>query len=98
VTMASASARPGGHHKEDRGLDDVSEGSVPPGSVSRENFLFIPSRPALRAASGRPPARQQHDAHRGTGLTLQDGGAEATRRIAGAHLGHEPSETAVTRG
>src|SRR5215213_1941959 len=27
------------------------------------------SRPALRAASGRPPARQRHDGHRGTGLT-----------------------------
>jgi hypothetical protein len=30
-----------------------------------------PSRPALRAASGRPPARQRHDGHRGTGLALQ---------------------------
>jgi hypothetical protein len=29
------------------------------------------SRPALRAASGRPPARQRHDGHRGTGLTVQ---------------------------
>jgi hypothetical protein len=28
------------------------------------------SRPALRAASGRPPARQRHDGHRGAGLTL----------------------------
>jgi hypothetical protein len=27
------------------------------------------SRPALRAASGRPPARQPHGGHRGTGLT-----------------------------
>src|SRR5829696_3115514 len=35
----------------------------------RENFS-PPSRPALRAASGRPPARQRHDGHRGTGLTL----------------------------
>jgi hypothetical protein len=29
------------------------------------------SRPALRAASGRPPARQRHDGHRGTGVTVQ---------------------------
>ena len=28
------------------------------------------SRPALRAAYGRPPARQQRASHRGTGLTL----------------------------
>jgi hypothetical protein len=28
------------------------------------------SRPALRAACGRPPARQRHDGHRGAGLTL----------------------------
>jgi hypothetical protein len=28
------------------------------------------SRPALRAACGRPPARQRHDDHPGTGLTL----------------------------
>jgi anti-sigma regulatory factor (Ser/Thr protein kinase) len=29
------------------------------------------SRPALRAASGRPPARQRHHGHRGAGLTVQ---------------------------
>src|SRR5829696_5633876 len=52
----------------------------------------LASRPALRAASGRPPARQPHGGHRGIDLTLQDGGAEATKQIAGAHLGHEPSE------
>jgi hypothetical protein len=27
------------------------------------------SRPALRAASGRPPARLPHDGHRGAGLS-----------------------------
>jgi hypothetical protein len=28
------------------------------------------SRPALRAASGRPPARRRHDGNRGASLTL----------------------------
>jgi hypothetical protein len=37
---------------------------------ARYNFLYFSSRPALRAASGRPPARQRHDDHPGTGLTL----------------------------
>src|SRR5215204_2529835 len=49
-----------------------------------ENFLYI--------SQGRPCARQQHDGHRGIGLTPWDGGAGATRGIAGAHPGHEPSE------
>src|SRR5215204_7574286 len=30
----------------------------------------LASRPALRAAFGRPPARQPHGGHRGAGLTL----------------------------
>jgi len=38
------------------------------------------SRPALRAAYGRPPARQRHDGHRGTGLTLH-GGWNHTRQV-----------------
>jgi hypothetical protein len=33
-----------------------------------------PSRPALRAASGRPPARQPHDANRGCRLHAGQGG------------------------
>jgi hypothetical protein len=40
----------------------------------RDNFLYRSSRPALRAAYGRPPARQRHDDHRGTGLTLHSRG------------------------
>jgi hypothetical protein len=40
---------------------------------TRYNFLYSSSRPALRAASGRPPARQRHDGHRGAGLTLPPG-------------------------
>jgi Glyoxalase-like domain len=40
------------------------------------------SRPALRAASGRPPARQPHDGHRVAGLTLTRG--DRTRRRASA--------------
>jgi hypothetical protein len=34
-------------------------------------FLHSSSRPALRAASGRPPARPRHLGHRGTGPTLR---------------------------
>jgi hypothetical protein len=30
---------------------------------------YTSSRPALRAAGGRPPARQRHEGHGGTGLT-----------------------------
>jgi hypothetical protein len=37
------------------------------------------SRPALRAASGRPPARQRHGGHRGTDLTLHLGGTNPRR-------------------
>jgi hypothetical protein len=35
------------------------------------------SRPALRAASGRPPARQRRDGHRATGLTLRPGQSQS---------------------
>jgi hypothetical protein len=35
---------------------------------ARYNFLYSSSRPTLRAASGRPPARQRHDGHRERGL------------------------------
>jgi hypothetical protein len=38
------------------------------------------SRPALRAASGRPPARQPHDGHRATGLTHHPGQNQWLRR------------------
>jgi hypothetical protein len=37
------------------------------------------SRPALRAASGRPPARQRHAGYRGAGLTLHLDGTNASR-------------------
>jgi hypothetical protein len=37
-----------------------------------------PSRPALRAASGRPPARQRHGGHRGAGLTLEPGASQSS--------------------
>jgi hypothetical protein len=41
-------------------------------AVEGAGRLFsTPSRPALRAASGRPPARQRHDGHRGAALTVQ---------------------------
>jgi hypothetical protein len=45
------------------------------------------SRPALRAASGRPPARQRRGGHRGASLTFPPGGAEAITRQAtsGSH-------------
>jgi hypothetical protein len=36
------------------------------------------SRPALRAASGRPPARQRLDGNRGAGLTLQARGSQSS--------------------
>ena len=37
------------------------------------------SRPALRAASGRPPARQRHDGHRAAGLARSRGWTTASR-------------------
>jgi hypothetical protein len=37
------------------------------------------SRPALRGASGHPPARRRHGGHRGTGLTLHLGGTNPRR-------------------
>jgi hypothetical protein len=69
-----------------------------PLAPTRYNFLYSSSRPALRAACGRPPARRRNDGHRGIGLTLQDGGAEATRRVAGHTWGMSHRRTAVTRG
>ena len=52
------------------------------------------SRPALRAAFGRPPARRRHDGHRGTGLTLQPRGSQSRHeRPVGAHLGHAPTDS-----
>jgi len=43
-----------------------------------ETFLYT-LRPALRAASGRPPARQRHGGHRGTGLTWEARYSQAVR-------------------
>jgi hypothetical protein len=43
---------------------------------ARYNFLYSSSRPAPRAASGRPPARQRHGGHRGTDLTLHTPGSK----------------------
>ena len=61
--------------------------------VSRRSFSTN-SRPALRAASGRPPARRRHDGHRGTGLTLQPRGSQSRHeRPVGAHLGHAPTDS-----
>jgi len=48
----------------------VCYGPGPSLSDARKKFLYYTSRPALRAACGRPPARQPHGGHRGTGLTL----------------------------
>ena len=46
---------------------------------ARYNFPYSSSRPALRAASGRPPARQRHDAHRGTDSPSAPGGTPHSR-------------------
>jgi hypothetical protein len=47
------------------------------------------SRPALRAASGRPPARQRHDSHPGTGLTLNHGTIFRSPGIKSSRLGNQ---------
>jgi hypothetical protein len=52
------------------------------------------SRPALRAASGRPPARQPHDGHRGAGLTLHP--SQYTARRAELALLRQPNCTGIT--
>jgi hypothetical protein len=39
-----------------------------------------PSRPALRAASGRPPARRRHDGHGGAGVTQRSSLMVSERR------------------
>src|SRR5512132_1117263 len=52
-------------------------------AVEGAGRLFsTPSRPALRAASGRPQGRQPHDGHRGADLTLTRG--DPARRRASA--------------
>ena len=62
-------------------------------SVSREKFLYE-LKVGLPAASGRPPARQRLDGHRGAGLTFRIGGARTvTTAPAGAHLGHAPGDS-----
>jgi hypothetical protein len=55
------------------------------------------SRPALRAAGGRPPARRRQNGHRGTGLTLHPRGnhtVEVQRRdgASGVWAGRQPSD------
>jgi hypothetical protein len=50
-----------------RGLSPEQRTVNPPMAPARYNFLYSSSRPALRAAFGRPPARQPHDGHRGAG-------------------------------
>ena len=58
----------------------VGEGMAESGGrATCEESPYKASRPALRAASGRPPARQRHDGHQGTGLTL------ASRAIRSSH-------------
>src|SRR5918993_1232236 len=53
-------------------------------AVEGAGRLFsTPSRPALRAACGRPPARQPHDGHRVAGLTLTRGDHTRRRTSAG---------------
>jgi hypothetical protein len=56
-------------------MRDAKHASVPLRRVRagelRVRSFSTNSRPALRAASGRPPARQRHDGRRGTGLTVQ---------------------------
>jgi hypothetical protein len=46
---------------------------------ARYNFPYSSSGPALRAASGRPPARQRHDADRGTDSPSAPGGTPHSR-------------------
>ena len=53
---------------------------------TRYNFLYPSSRPALRAADGRPPARQRHDGHRGAGLTLSAKGNQSNPTTLAWHL------------
>ena len=43
------------------------------------DFLYT-LKAALRAASGRHPARQPHDRHRGAGLTLRHSARKADRQ------------------
>jgi hypothetical protein len=50
-------------------VSTISLSSIFRAGELREECLYE-LRPALRAASGRPPARQRHDGHRGAGLTL----------------------------
>ena|SRR5215211_7520540 len=50
--------------------------------LARNKLLYSFSRPALRAAFGRPSARQRHDGHRGTGPTLHPGGTTRIRQSA----------------
>jgi hypothetical protein len=58
----------------------------------REEFLYT-SRPALQAASGRPPARQPHDANRGCRPHAGQGG---TKQVIGSRA--EGSTSAALAG
>jgi hypothetical protein len=59
--------------------------SAAPGIKWAVRTFSTPSRPALRAACGRPSARQRRDGHRGTGLTLPTGKAEAVTGCSAVH-------------
>jgi hypothetical protein len=74
-TWTPTPAWPGAGHRPSGWRSFRKQRTVNPQMVpARYNFLYPSSRPALRAASGRPPARQRHDGHRGTGLPSQQGG------------------------
>jgi hypothetical protein len=78
-TATDTSHRPSGRcpahvaGRSGRGGRSIRRPVNPLTGPTRYNFLYSSSRPALRAASGRPPARQRHDGHRGAGLTLPPG-------------------------
>jgi hypothetical protein len=59
------------------------------------DFLYtLKAGPA--AASGRPPARQPHDGHRGTGLTLIPGDPAHRRAPASPATASEPARLTGT--
>jgi hypothetical protein len=90
-SVATRPARP--HVPDTNRPDGSSSGSrgrtvSPLLALTRYNFLYPSARPALRAASGRPPARQQHDTDRGAGSPSQpQGGDRNVERGADAPLG-----------
>jgi hypothetical protein len=65
----------------------------------RETLLYRLKAGPAGGRRRRPPSRRQHhDGYRDIGLTLQDGGAQATRRTAGHTWGMSHRRTAVTSG